>query len=1026
MIPVQLTIEGLYSYQKRQTIDFSKLTNAGLFGIFGTVGSGKSSILEAITFTVYGRTDRLNLSGDNRNYNMMNLKSNELFIDFIFETGKEQTSYRAVVKGRRNSKRFEDVRALERLAYRKEKNDWIPVETQVLEQAIGLSYENFKRTIIIPQGQFQEFLQLGSKDRTQMMKELFHLERFELFNQVNALESKNSFKKQNLEGQLHQLGDLDPDLQEKYRGQLELLKKEFEEQTKKLEEDQKQEITWNQLKDLSKKLSATEVTLKQLTEEEPAFLLLEKSILEFEKCKFLFSNLIDSLDTSDRKIGNLNRQIGQEAAKLKETETEILATESIFENVKSAFEKREELKANAEELTKILRIRALQLQITKGQERLKKGNAILQETIDLQKRQNEEREKMDLLVRQEKVNLPDLNMLSKIKTWHVERRSFERQAGELDKEQKRQETEREKLNSDFQSILKDDLFADCTVTGDIEKLIQWLHTALNGIKKSVKELESEADHFRLQEKLEAYAVVLKDGEACPLCGALHHPLVYSASGIKEEKDRLKKKRELLDLKSERINTLIISLNGLVNRREIVSGQLKQLNDRRKELEKNMTAHQLLFQWNQFKEEQEVEKAFTLAEKMQLELKQKEKNLDLISKQLEKSSKNKDIYKTELDKINMELTVSETEYKMLKEQLLLLLPEQYNDATDEQIERERKDLLDKYDRVEKQYKALNSRMTGLTEVKNKLAGSIETSRKELGFEYEQNKKNQQQFAERLVENGYSKREDVVTVLNQTLNLDQEKQRLSLFKQNLAVTRLQVSQFKKEMGDRSYDAGAHQKLLEEIKQSGTKIAALHQEKGRLDSLIFKLEKDIKTRKTLIDELEKLNARSENIRTLKSLFKGNGFVNYISSVHLQNLCRAANDRFYRLTRQKLSLEVSENNDFQVRDFMNGGKVRNVKTLSGGQTFQAALSLALALADNIQQITGSNQNFFFLDEGFGSLDKDSLAVVFDSLMSLRKENRIVGVISHVEEMQQEIDVHLRIDISGEEGSIIHRSWQE
>ena len=97
MIPVKLTIQGLYSYQDRQTINFTQLTSANLFGIFGVVGSGKSSILEAITFAIYGKTDRLNLSGDNRNYNMMNLKSNELLIEFVFETGKDQTAYQAIV-----------------------------------------------------------------------------------------------------------------------------------------------------------------------------------------------------------------------------------------------------------------------------------------------------------------------------------------------------------------------------------------------------------------------------------------------------------------------------------------------------------------------------------------------------------------------------------------------------------------------------------------------------------------------------------------------------------------------------------------------------------------------------------------------------------------------------------------------------------------------------------------------------------------------------------------------------------------
>ncbi len=129
MIPVKLTIQGLYSYQERQTIDFGKLTGAKLFGIFGAVGSGKSSVLEAITFALYGKTDRLNLSGDNRNYNMMNLKSAEMLIDFEFETGKDQTAYRAIVKGKRNSKKFEDVKTLERTALRYENHTgfrWSP------------------------------------------------------------------------------------------------------------------------------------------------------------------------------------------------------------------------------------------------------------------------------------------------------------------------------------------------------------------------------------------------------------------------------------------------------------------------------------------------------------------------------------------------------------------------------------------------------------------------------------------------------------------------------------------------------------------------------------------------------------------------------------------------------------------------------------------------------------------------------------------------------------------------------------
>jgi len=147
-------------------------------------------------------------------------------------------------------------------------------------------------------------------------------------------------------------------------------------------------------------------------------------------------------------------------------------------------------------------------------------------------------------------------------------------------------------------------------------------------------------------------------------------------------------------------------------------------------------------------------------------------------------------------------------------------------------------------------------------------------------------------------------------------------------------------------------------------------------------------------------------------------------VSSVYLHNLCQVANERFQKLTSQQLRLELDGDNNFLVRDFLNEGKTRHIKTLSGGQTFQASLSLALALAENVQAQNKATQNFFFLDEGFGTLDRQSLQVVFETLKTLRKENRIVGIISHVEELQQEIDVFVKIINNSEQGSTINYSW--
>jgi DNA repair protein SbcC/Rad50 len=154
--------------------------------------------------------------------------------------------------------------------------------------------------------------------------------------------------------------------------------------------------------------------------------------------------------------------------------------------------------------------------------------------------------------------------------------------------------------------------------------------------------------------------------------------------------------------------------------------------------------------------------------------------------------------------------------------------------------------------------------------------------------------------------------------------------------------------------------HKKLISEISLLKEQITQKNQEQGKTAELLKKLQKDLETQALLRKELEKLELRAENIKTMKSLFKASGFVNYISSVYLQNLCNAANDRFFQLTRQKLSLEITPDNNFQVRDFMNGGKIRSVKTLSGGQTFQAALSLALALGRQYPENYGIEPELF------------------------------------------------------------------
>src|SRR5690606_28012131 len=138
MIPIKLELQGLYSYKEKQTIDFTQLTAAGLFGIFGAVGSGKSSILEAIMLALYGNTERLAARGEKTS--MVNLQSDVLSISFEFKAGKNNgDTYKATFVSKRNKKNFDDVKPADHHFYHKTPEGWKPItpESNKRESEIG-------------------------------------------------------------------------------------------------------------------------------------------------------------------------------------------------------------------------------------------------------------------------------------------------------------------------------------------------------------------------------------------------------------------------------------------------------------------------------------------------------------------------------------------------------------------------------------------------------------------------------------------------------------------------------------------------------------------------------------------------------------------------------------------------------------------------------------------------------------------------------------------------------------------------
>ncbi|MCA9766746.1 MAG: SMC family ATPase, partial [Carnobacterium sp.] len=155
---------------------------------------------------------------------------------------------------------------------------------------------------------------------------------------------------------------------------------------------------------------------------------------------------------------------------------------------------------------------------------------------------------------------------------------------------------------------------------------------------------------------------------------------------------------------------------------------------------------------------------------------------------------------------------------------------------------------------------------------------------------------------------------------------------------------------------------------------------------------------------------------------------FERYVLAIYFEEIIQAANLRFTQMTNNRYSLLKREEKvkgagakglDLDIFDNYTG-KTRSVRTLSGGESFKASLALALGLSDVIQNHSGGvSVDTLFIDEGFGTLDSDSLDSAIETLFDLNKKGRLVGIISHVEELKMRIPVHIDVTKTSEGSQI-------
>ncbi|ONI47911.1 hypothetical protein AN644_03430 [Candidatus Epulonipiscium fishelsonii] len=201
---------------------------------------------------------------------------------------------------------------------------------------------------------------------------------------------------------------------------------------------------------------------------------------------------------------------------------------------------------------------------------------------------------------------------------------------------------------------------------------------------------------------------------------------------------------------------------------------------------------------------------------------------------------------------------------------------------------------------------------------------------------------------------------------------------------------------------------------------KVNRITAESIKIKEQIIEMSKKLEDMKEITMQSETLEHKLSMLKELQNVLKGKKLVQFVATERLKYVANEASKKLLDITNGNYGLESDNDGNFIIRDYKNGGIVRDTTTLSGGETFLVSLALALALSVEIQLKGTSPLELFFLDEGFGTLDEDLLDIVMSSLEKLHHDKLKVGIISHVESIKNRVPVKLLVSPSksGEGGS--------
>ncbi|HGY9590262.1 TPA: AAA family ATPase [Vibrio harveyi] len=999
MKPIKLTMQAFGPFAQTETIEFDKLGTNPLFLINGPTGSGKTSILDAICFALYGET-----TGNERQGIQMrcDMAAPTLLTEVTVEFSLHGKSYRVIrspeqeapkARGegmtvRKHTAALYEITDEEKLITSKTTQ----VKTEVTN-IIGLNETQFRQVMVLPQGKFRELLLATSKEREEIFGQLFQTDiykkiEYALKDKASAIsKAKDEFDNQ-IRGALQVAGvSSEAELTEQREAlsvQFESVQKQEQESLAQLNalktELQKAEALSNEFK----KREQAEIALKQHLEQSDA---VSSRQLQLDNAKK--ASKVELPYVTLQSASKQTRELEQKVAKLSQ---DLTVANDAVKSKEGALQTAKEQAAQLPKLTE----QQYQLEGMKGKlvEKSELEKAI---NAGLTQKSEFEATLKKYIALKEKLTLEAQQGQKSLDQARVDVASIGSVEAEI-KQQQRLMQDLQKLTGLNQELAK------------LDALTPSKQALVDQAKARYVELQRSADTLELSWHNAQAAVLaqrLQAGEMCPVCGSVEHPQPAQFVGEEVTKEQVQRARN-----TEREGQ--VALNQLSNQLEqhnIAVGQYKQQIEQLS-VELGQTASMdlsaLQASMQQLNERLQQLSSINL---VQLEQSVNELNQRCVTGE------------GKINDLQNQMAANESTIKVNREQLAKLSASL--DAKYSSLEVLEQDIV----AIQKQIAELNSALENAQNhlqqavlAKTNIESQLTTNQQWLNEALDRLNTAKADWNQALLASAFEDEAQFLACKADEAEMQVWQKEIDAFKQ----TQIKLEQTLADLSSTLKDL-----VLPDLEGLNVKLNSNQQSyveaRNQLDStrsLFERLEKVRNDIATLHDKNTKLEDEYKVFGTLYDVASGKtgsriSLHRFVLGVLLDDVLIQASQRLSLMSKGRYILArktegfkgaAGRGLDLVVEDSYTG-KTRDVATLSGGESFMAALALALGLSDVVQSYSGGIRlDTLFIDEGFGSLDPESLDLAIQTLVDLQQTGRMIGVISHVselkEQMAQRIDV--------------------